>query len=171
MFRKKLLVIVAAVLVVVLAAFCFVACNPTQTQEGEKNITVYIGDKTFEVTTEQLYLHGVLLEMLKDGKISAYVYTDGAYGVSFSQVDEISQDPTWTTPPFLTLWHNVDEFTLKSVYNAEWASSNPSRSTVTEEDGTKFVTTTHDGVLLYYSGVGIGAVPVLDGAVYAILVD
>ncbi|MDE6302204.1 MAG: hypothetical protein K2M36_01265 [Clostridia bacterium] len=151
--------------------FCFVACNPTQTQEGEKNITVYIGDKTFEVTTEQLYLHGVLLEMLEDEKISAYVYTDGAYGVSFSQVDEISQDPTWTTPPFLSLWHNVDEFTLKSVYNEQWASSNPSRSEATVEDGTKFVTTTYKGVLLYYSGTGIGSVPVIDGGVYAILVD
>lgn len=170
MFRKKLLVIVAAVLVAVLAAFCFAACNPTQTQEGEKNITVYIGDKKFEVTTEQLYLHGVLLEMLEDGKISAYVYTDGAY-VSFSRVDEISQDPTWTTPPFLTLWHNVDEFTLKSVYNEQWVSSNPSRSEVTVEDGTKFITTTHNGVLLYYSGTGIGSVPVIDGAVYAVFVD
>lgn len=166
MFKKRVALLTVALLLAVCSAFCFAACTDTNT--GAKNITVYIGDKTFEVTTECEYLHGVLKELKDGGKIADYVYSGEGSNAYASKIDSVEQG---ASGPYISVWHSVDEFEFKSVYVAAYAEYNPSRSTVTEEDGTKFITYTMNSRLLYYSAVGVGMLPVRDGATYAILLD
>lgn len=166
MFRKRVAFILATVLVVALAAFCFVACGDTNV--GEKSVTLYIGDKTIEVVTEQTNLHGLLKELYAQERISAYVYSGDDSSAYASQIDELVQGANGA---YISVWHNVDKFALKSVYQEAFAEYNPSRSEVSDEGRTKFITTSVSGVRLYYSAVGNSGLPVVDGAVYAIFID
>ncbi len=166
MLRKKLTLLIAVLFSALICAFGLAACNQPDT--GEKNVTVYIGDKTLEVTTEQAYLHGLLKELYADGRISAYVYSGDENSAFASQVDAVVQG---VNGPYISVWHSLDEFALKSVYNSQFAEYNPSRSEVIEEDGTRFIAYTHNGVTLYLSGAGLSQLPLRDGGVYAVFLD
>lgn len=168
MFNKKIVSIVAAVLIVLSAVLCFAACDSGD--NSQKNITVYIGDKTFEVTTNAAYLHDVFVELKNDDKITQYVFSgDLTTGVFLTQIDDLAQDAA--SGKYYSVWHDVDEFALKSVYQEQFAEYNPHRSEVTTEDGTKFITTNYKGIKLYYSGVGVSKIPLKNGGHYAVLVD
>ncbi len=167
MFKRKIVAIVSVVLIVLSALLCFAACN--EGDRSEKDVTVYIGDKTFEASTTADNLHDLLKELKDADKITRYEFTVSATGAFITQIDELMQDAT--NGKYYYVWHDVDEFALKSVYQEEFAAYNPSRSEVTEEDGTKFVTTSFKGLKLYWSGVGVSSVPLKDGGHYAVLVD
>lgn len=167
MFKsKKIVFAVAIVLVAVLSTLCFVACN-TNTNTGEKHITVYVGEKTFDVTTTEANLHGVLTQLHNEGKLTAYVTTDSGFGAYITQIDVLVQGDG----KYYSVWHSVDEFELKSVYQEASASYNPSRATTKNEDGTVFIVTVYGCDTLYYSGVGISKLPIKEGGVYAVFVD
>ena len=167
MFRsKKLVFAVAVVLVAVLSTLCFVACDVNK-DTGEKHITVYVGEKTFEVTTTETNLHGVLTQLYDEDKLTAYVTSDSGFGAFITQIDELVQ----SDGKYYSVWHSVDRFELKSVYQEEFAAYNPSRATTKNEDGTVFIVTNYNNTVLYYSGAGISKLPIIDGGVYAVFVD
>lgn len=162
MFRKKIVFAVAILIAVALCGMCFVACDKGG-NTGEKNITVYVGEKEFEVVTTEAYLDGVLWELYEDGKLTAYTTSGSAYGEYITQIDVL----TLSGEKYYTVWHSVDKFELKCVYD-NWA---PSRSFARTEDGTAFAVTKYKNTTLYYSGVGISSLPIVDGGVYAVLID
>lgn len=164
--RKKLVFAVAIALIAVLSTLCFVACD-TNTNTGEKHITVYVGEKTFDVITTETNLHGVLSQLYDEGKLTAYVTSDSGFGAYITQIDGLVQG----SGKYYTVWHSLDRFELKSVYQAAYADSNPSRAATKNEGGTLFVVTEYGDNTLYYSGVGISKLPIIDGGVYAVLVD
>ena len=167
MFKSKRVVFAVAIaLVAVLCALCFVACN-TNTDTGEKHITVCVGEKMFEVTTTEANLHGVLTQLYNEGKLTAYVTSESSLGAYITQIDELVQGDG----KYYSVWHSVDEFDLKSVYQEAYASYNPSRATTKNEDGTVFIVTVYGDNTLYYSGVGISKLPIKEGGVYAVFVD
>ena len=164
--RKKIVFAVAVVLIAVLCTLCFVACNVNE-NTGEKHITVYVGEKTFAVTTTETNLHGVLTQLHREGKLTAYVTDDSGFGAYITQIDGLVQGDG----KYYSVWHSVDRFELKSVYQEAYASYNPSRATTKNEDGTVFIVTVYGDNTLYYSGVGISLLPIEDGGVYAVFVD
>ncbi|MDE5601931.1 MAG: hypothetical protein K2J16_05480 [Clostridia bacterium] len=164
--RKKLVFAVAIALIAVLCTLCFVACNVNE-NTGEKHITVYVGEKTFEVTTTESNLHGVLTQLYNDGKLTAYVTNDSGFGAYITQIDELVQ----SDGKYYSVWHSLDRFELKNVYQEAYADFNPSRATTKNEDGTVFVVTVYGENTLYYSGVGISMLPIIEGGVYAVFVD
>lgn len=162
--KKRFLLIALTAVLVAVTAFTLVACNGDG-DSSEKSIVVYIGEDKFEIVTCQAYLHGVLKEMKADSKISVYEYGGGEASPFISQIGDLQQDIA--NCKYYSVWHSIDKFELKCVYN-EYA---PSRGEQKDESGMKFAVTAHKETLLYYSGVGVGSVPVINGATYAILVD
>ena len=177
------------VLVLVLSLVIFTACdgslqdeidrlkqeiNDLQQQVGgyeadftEKNIVVYVGEKRFEITTRKAYLHDVFKDLLAEGKISAYEYGTDDLNPYITAIDSLEQN--WQENKYYSVWHNVDNFSLKGL-DSSWG--NPSRATIETDDyGTVYVVTILDGVKLNYSAVGVGILPLVDGCTYAILVD
>lgn len=196
MFRTKSKVLTALLLVLVfsLCAICLVACNDQELADlqakidknqaefeqqlaelqakingyeadySEKTVTVYVGDECLEVTTRQAFLHTLLKELKKDGKISAYEYSGGEVSPFITQIDDLQQDSA--NGKYYSVWHNVDSQLCSVV--SDWQ---PSRVVPKDIYGTSYATTTYHEVELYYSNVGVGYIPVVDGCVYAILVD
>ena len=162
--KKRVLLIALIAVLVAVMAFALVACNRGG-DNSEKSIVVYIGEDKFEITTCQAYLHGVLKEMKANSQISAYEYSGGDASPFVSQIGDLQQD--FANYKYYSVWHSIDKFELKCVYN-EYA---PSRGEQKDEGGTKFVVTTYKETMLYYSGVGVGDIPVIDGATYAVLID
>ena len=187
MFRKRVAIIVATVLVVVLAVFCLAACNNTSLEEqirdlqnqingfetdfSEKDVTVYIGDEKFEIVTRKAFLHDVLKDMNSQGLISAYAYSGGNLSPFVTQVGDLHQN--FAEYKYYTVWHSLDVYSLKGVYSEQ--NGMPGRGTTKVEGegdfATTFVVTEYKGVELFYSNVGVGLLPVVDGGVYAILID
>ena len=174
-----MLIALIAVLVTVLA-FTLVACNMPLEKKirdlqnkvngyeadfSEKSIVVYIGDEKFDITTRKAFLHDVLKDMKASSKISAYEYSGGDVSPFITQVGDLQQD--FENYKYYSVWHSLGESGLKSVYN----NYAPSRGEQKDEWGTKYVVTTYNDVLLYYSSVGVGYIPVIEGATYAILID
>lgn len=183
MFRTKSKVFVALLLVLVmsLCAICFVACDGDSSLEkqladlqskingyeedfSEKSVTVYIGEDCIDVTTRQPFLHALLKELKKDGKISVYNYSGGEVAPFITQIDDLQQDTE--NGKYYSVWHNVDSQLCSVV--SDWQ---PSRVVAKEIYGVKYATTVYNEIELYYSNVGVGYIPVVDGCVYAILVD
>lgn len=177
------------VLTLVLLAVVFTACdsslqdeidrlkqeiNDLQQQVGgyeadfeEKQVVIYIGEKRFDVTTRKAYLHDAIKDLFEEGKISAYEYGDDDLNPFISAIDVLEQN--YAESKYYSLWHNVDNFSLKGL-DSSWG--NPSRATIeTDQYGTSYVVTVVDGVKLNYSAVGVGILPLVDGCTYAILVD
>jgi len=167
MFRKKILPITTVILLVAMSLFCFAACNDNP-NEGVKSITVYIGeDNPIAVTTEAANLHEVLLEMKESGKISAYEFSESEYGAFITKVGGLALP----SGVYYSIWHDIDMLEYKSPYKQADAEAGwyPSCSIAIEEEGSKFVGVKLGNKNLYYSGVGVGSLPVQDGATYAIL--
>ncbi len=166
MFKRKSIVIAVAIaLVAVFSLACLVACNPSG-DNSVKNITVYVGQKTFGITTTETNLHGVLVKLYKEDKITAYETDDSGYGAFITKIDDLVQ----SNGNYYTVWHSLDKFEYKSVYNSANPEWNPSRSSAKTEEAGVFAVTTYKNTLLYFSGVGISSLPIVDGAVYAVLV-
>lgn len=179
MKKRIALIALIAVLVLVLS-FTLVACNGSLEEQirdlqnkvngyeadfAEKTITVYIGDKTFEVTTRQAFLSDVFEEMKDSGKISAYVINNGM----ITQIDDLQQDAA--SYKYYSVWHNVNEFAFKSAYSGYMPGRGETVTEGTPPYDTTFVCTHVDETLLYYSNVGVKLLPVVDGAAYAVFVD
>lgn len=181
---KKRIVLIALIAILVLSiGVALVACDPLESQirdlqnkvNGyeadftEKTVTVYIGEENFEVTTRKAFFHDILKDMKKQGLISAYDFSGGDLSPMITQIDDLMQNAA--EYKYYSVWHSIDEFSLKTVYSGYM----PGRGT-TKEEGTApyqttFVVTEYEGNMLYYSNVGVGLLPVVDGAVYAVLVD
>ena len=186
---KRAKTIVALVLIVLSLAIVLTACNGglqdeidklkqeinnLQQQVGgyeadfeEKTVVVYIGDDKYEVTTRQAYLHDLLKDLKEEGKISKYEYGTDELNPFISAIDDLEQDTV--NNKYYSVWHNVEVFALKGL-NSTWG--NPGRSTIEADDfGNEFVVTTVAGTKLYYSSMGVGTLPLVDGCTYAIFVD
>lgn len=187
--KKSKIAVVLTMVLLVLCLCIFTACdsslqdeidrlkqeiNDMQQQIGgyeadfaEKTVTVYIGEKCFEVTTRKAYFHDLLKDLLEEGKISAYEYGDDDLNPFITAIDVLQQD--YTSGKYYSVWHNVNNFSLKGV-SSSWG--NPSRATVEDDGyGNMMVVTTYQNAKLYYSAVGVGILPLVDGCTYAILVD
>lgn len=187
--KRRAKTIVAVVLIVLSLAILLTACDgglkaeidklrqeitDLQQQVGgyeadfeEKDVVIYIGEKRFEVTTRKAYLHDAIKDLLKEGKISKYVYGTDELNPYITAIDDLQQDTA--NYKYYSVWHNVDVFALKSA-PSEWG--NPGRATIETDDfGSQYVVTTVGGTKLYYSSTGVGTLPLVDGCTYAILVD
>ncbi|MBR2334427.1 MAG: hypothetical protein IKA59_03700 [Clostridia bacterium] len=167
--------IITLVLIVLSLVVTLTACGLKDQIDGlgqeikpnndEKQVTIIVGEKTFEVTTTKAYLHEALKDLLAEGKIALYEYgsDESPYVVA---IDVLEQDVEGGK--YFSVWHNVDSFSLKCI----WSDFVPSRALkTTDNDGNIVVTTMHKNQELFYSGVGIGTLPLVDGCTYAILVD
>ncbi|MCM1306316.1 MAG: hypothetical protein NC037_04940 [Bacteroides sp.] len=183
--KKRVLLIALIAVLVTVMAFMLVACNGSLQEQirdlqnkvngyeadfSEKSIVVYIGEDKFEITTRKAFLHDVFKEMKASGKISAYTYNGGDASPYCTQIGNLPADGT--DYKYYSVWHSVDEYAFKSVYNEYM----PSRAVQkVENEGTDwevtFAVTTYEETLLFYSNVGVGYIPVVEGATYAILVD
>ena len=177
----------ATLLVVVLAVFCLTACNNTSLEEqirdlqnqingfeadfSEKDVTVYIGDEKFEIVTRKAFLHDVFKDMKSQGLLSAYEYSGGDLSPFVTQFGDLQQN--YAEHKYYTVWHSVDLYSLKGVYSEK--NGMPGRGTTKVEGegewATTYVVTEYKDVELFYSNVGVGLLPVVDGGVYAILID
>ena len=187
--KKRVISIVAIILIVVAFAVVLTACNGglkeeieklkeevnnLQQQVGgyeadfkEKNVTIYIGEEKFEVITRKAYLHDAIKDLVKEGKISQYVYGTDELNPFITAIDDLQQDTA--NYKYYSVWHNVDVFALKGL-DSSWG--NPGRATVEDDGfGNMFVVTTCHETKLYYSATGVGTLPLVDGCTYAILVD
>lgn len=181
MNSKKRLALIAVIAVLVISlAFTLVACNGSleeqlrdlqnkvngyETDFSEKSVVVYVGEDRLEITTRKPFLHDVLKELKVTSKISVYEYSGGEVSPFITQVGDLHQD--LASNKYYSVWHTLSESGLKSVFS-EYA---PSRGEQKDEWGTQYVVTTYNEILLYYSSVGVGYIPVIDGATYAILID
>lgn len=176
--------IVTLVAVLILCAFALTACdsdlesklqdlqnkiNGYEQDFSEKSITVYIGEKEFEVVSRKAFLHDVLKDLESEGKISAYEFSGGNLSPFITQIDELNQ--VEAEYKYYSVWHNVNEYSLKSVYTTYVPSRAQQKVEGEGAYATVFAATTYEGCELYYSAVGVGLLPLVDGAVYAILVD
>lgn len=187
--KKSVVIAVLLVSVLVISAFIFTACDSSlrdeidklkqeiddlQQQVGgyeadfeEKTVTLYIGEKVFNITTRKAYLHDLLKDLFERGEISAYDYGADDLNPFVSAIDTLVQDTA--NGKYYSVWHNVEVYALKAV-SSSWG--NPSRATIEDDGfGTLHVVTEYCGVKLYYSSTGIGVLPLVDGCTYAVLVD
>ena len=181
---KKKLILIALVLVLAISlGLSLVACNPLEQKIhdlqnqvngfeqdfAEKSVTVYVGEEKFDIVTRKAFLHDALKDLKNGGKISAYEYSGGELSPYISQVGDIMQD--FAGGKYYSVWHNVNEFSLKGVYSG----FKPGRGELKTEGEapyqTTFVVTAFKGTELFYSNVGVGLLPLVDGAVYAVLLD
>ncbi len=181
---KKRIVLIALIAILVLSiGVALVACDPLESQirdlqnkvNGyeadftEKTVTVYIGEENFEVTTRKAFFHDILKDMKKQGLISAYDFSGGDLSPMITQIDDLMQNAA--EYKYYSVWHSIDEFSLKAVYSGYMPGRGTTKVEGTEPYQTTFVVTEYEGNTLYYSNVGVGLLPVVDGAVYAVLVD
>ena len=183
-FKKRIALCALMLALVAVLSFTLVACNGSLEQQirdlqdkvngfeqdfAEKSITVYIGEKEFAVTTRKSFLHDVLKDLKAGGKISAYAYSGGELSPFFTRIDDLEQDTA--NYKYYTVWHTVDEFSLKSVYAGFMAGRGEKLTEGEDEYATVFVATSYKQRTMFYSNVGVGLLPVVDGAAYAVLVD
>jgi len=182
--KKRIALIVLALVLVTALGFTLVACNNSLEAQirdlqnkvngyeqdfAEKTVTVYIGESKFELTTRKSFLHDVLKDMKKDGQLSAYEYSGGELSPFMTQVGDLEEDSA--NRKYYSVWHSIDEYSLKSVYNGYMPGRGEQKIEGEGDYATAFVATTYKGTTLYYSNVGVGLLPVVDGATYAVLVD
>ncbi len=144
---KKRILLSIVVVVLLLAAIC--GC--IQTQEGVKIIEITIGESSYNVQTEKLFLHDVLLEMKESGQISKYVFEKySLMGKEDIFVKEIDSLENLAGNAFISIYHNIDDERLIDL-----------------EYGTDKVL---DGTTYFSSGVGVKSLPVYDNAKYLFVV-
>jgi len=151
MFKKVALVFVS--LLIISSLFLFSSCNlknigKPEYEDGQKTITVVVGETEYTVKTESNYLHEVLLEMKNDGAID-YVFETSSYGSYPTKVGSL--DSKSTTNTYIALYHNIDDITLRGDIG-EYAMP-----------GINF-----KGDSYYYSSVGVDMLPIFDGKTYVI---
>lgn len=179
----KNLLATAVVLLLALVLVAFVACNGKDPLEEklndlqnklngieatttEKDVTLYIGEKQFDVTTRLSFVHELLKQLFSEGKISAYTYSGSDLNAFASQIDDLDQN--FSEGKYYSVWHNVDNDSLKAVYDEAW---HPSRAFKKQGEFASFSATEFKGKELFYSNVGVSILPLVDGCVYAILID
>jgi hypothetical protein len=144
---KKLVTLFAALLILALPVLGLGACSKDGVSEETKAVTVYLGEEALSVETRQDKINGLLKELLEAQKISAYK-TDGfGYGIYVTQIGALVGDSAAGT--YIAFYHDINDYALQD-YAEDY-------SAITEEIGGKTV---------FYSGVGVALLPVVDGASY-----
>lgn len=166
--KKRIMLIVLVAVMLAAFALALVACNGYE-DSSEKTVVIYIGDKEFELTTRNAFLHSALKELKAKGEISKYEYSGEGISAFLTQIDDLMQNAD--EYKYYSVWHSVDEFSLKSVYSGYAPTRGEQRTEGEAPYQTTFVATTYKNKTLYYSNVGVGLLPLVDGATYAILVD
>ncbi len=144
MFRTKSKWLIALLLVLVLSVsmLCFVACNDNDdTQEGVKNIKVVIGEKSLSVSTDEEYVHDVLVELKEEGKI-VYEFEMGQYGATIMKLDTFETTADWSK--WIAVYHDINDITL---YDPQYDIQ-------------------QDGKTYHSSSLGVSSLAVQDGATY-----
>lgn len=186
MTKRRSRILISAILCVILALclVAFTACdkslqdrirdlqaqvNGYEADFSEKTVTVYIGEgenNCHVVKTRKAFLHDLLKDMKSDGEISQYEYQGDGIDAFLTAIDGLQQDVA--NHKYYSVWHSVDSYSLKSIYS----SYAPSRTQPLDDGfGTTFATTNYNDILLYYSNVGVGLLPLVDGGIYAIFVN
>lgn len=145
MFRTKSKWLIALLLVLVLSVsmLCFVACNDDNddAQEGEKSITVVIGDKSLRVSTDDEYVHEVLVDLDEEGKI-VYEFNMGQYGATIMKLDSFETTTDWSK--WIAVYHDINDITL---YDPQYDIQ-------------------QGGKTYHSSSLGVSTLPIKDGATY-----
>ena len=145
--KKRILVIFLAI-VMVFTAVTFVGCKSSN---ETCQITVIIGDNTYNVETDCRTLHEVLKQLYADGTIEAYEYSGTEFSPYVTKVDTVVN--TYEIDyHYIAIFHNLNEMALQTYSSVD----------------TKPITIEHNGITFYYSYVGVALLPVVDGAVYYI---
>lgn len=129
--KAKRILLPVVILALIFSVFSLGACKKPPVEDGEKTVTIIILDieqqSLFDkqVTTEQEYLYGVLLE-IEELQITATVDAVGAFirsiavgeikhedwGDYFSKSDEIKEV---TGQSSIALYHNIDKLEFKDL--------------------------------------------------------
>ncbi len=182
MSRKTIYFVIIAMVLVLVSGVALSACNSSLQDEinklqqkvdgyeadfEEKSVVIFIGEKRFDLTTRKAYLHQAIKDLYEEGKISVYEYGDDDLNPYVTAIDNLVQN--FENNKYYSVWHNVEVFSLKGL-NSSWG--NPGRAVVEDDGyGNMFVVTNYAGHKLYYSAVGMGILSLIDGGVYAVLVD
>ena len=145
--KKRILVIILAI-VMVFTAVSFTGCK---TSNETCQITVIIGDNTYNLETDCRTLHEVLQQLYADGTIAAYDYSGTEFSPYVTKVDTVA-DTYAVDAHYIAIFHNIDEMALQTFSSVDY----------------KPITIEHNGITFYYSYVGVALLPVVDGAVYYI---
>lgn len=149
MFKKgsKIFVAVALVALFALLAATFVGCGKLKDlgapaiETGDKEATVIIGEDSFFVKTDAVYVHDLLLQLKEAGKIE-YEFQDSEYGAYILSVGSLK--PSGNS--YVSVYHDIDDITL---YDPAW-------DTPIEREGKTF----------HSASLGVGSLPVKSGATY-----
>ncbi|MDR2635025.1 MAG: hypothetical protein LBC13_03475 [Clostridiales bacterium] len=148
-FKKAAALLSAAVMIAVLL-FAFAACDETLKAEPV-SVTLIIGDKTLTTETREEKVVGLLTELKKAGKISAFEYTGQKWGAFVTEIDALKGDSTQGT--YILLYHDIDDSGLH-----EFGSEGVIKREI-------------DGKSYFFSGVGVSLLPVEDGATYVFVLE
>lgn len=147
--RTLCTILVIALLLCVLCACDLKNAGKPEAQEGEKSITIVIGDVPFSVKTDAEYLHNVLVEMNDKNEIK-YEYSSGPYGVVVSKVNELETTSDWIK--WISIYHSIDDITL--------------RADIGEYPMDKY---SYENKEYFPSSVGVEYLPIYDGSMYLLI--
>ncbi len=143
-FKGKKFVVFALVCVLALCTLTICACAPTGVEDGEKTVTIIIGDSVIEERTDAVYMHDLLQEMSEEGDVE-YEWEDGAYGATVMRLNELVTSTDWTS--WIGYYIDLNDVSLISPgYDVE-----------------------HEGKTYYSAAMGVSILPVKDGVTYLFL--
>lgn len=112
-FLTELLIFVIVMSLALLSACNLKDLGKPDSQEGEKSVTIIIGDETFEVQSSAEYVHEILLTLAEE-KGFDYTFYEGGYGVSVTRLKELRTTSDWTS--WVSIYHDIDDVTLIDIY-------------------------------------------------------
>ncbi len=151
---KKLgkILVIAVVALLALSLMTFAGCDKLKDlgkpviETGDKQATVIIGEDSYLVKTDAIYVHELLVQ-LKDANIIKYEFSESEYGAYIVALGGLSLGER----AFVAVYHDIDDDTL-----------------IDYEYGTSL---TYGGKQFHSSNLGVSALPVYDGASYLFKVE
>ena len=151
MFKKRGGALAAIIILALLSALILVAfagCGSLKdlgkpgADAGAKSVTVIVGDSTFSVqNTSAEFVHDLLVQLKDEGKL-IYEFHDSEYGAYIDELGSLKAGAN----SYVSVYHNIDDLAL---YDPAWDAP-------IQRDGTTF----------HSSSLGVGSLPVKDGASY-----
>jgi len=146
MLKKKVVVFILLLVLVV----SFTACDlkdlgKPESEQGNKEVSVIVGETKYMVKTDTEYVDDLLLEMKNNGQIS-YTIVTSEYGDYLTAIGDLSAGSS----SFISVYHDIDD-DITLIDKSEWASPNY----------------TYENKTYFPSNVGISSLPVKNGHGYA----
>ncbi len=144
--NKFFAAVVVALLIAVLAA-TFVGCGKVKDlgkpviETGDKQATVIIGENSYLVKTDAVYVHDLLVQLKEAGKIT-YEFQESEYGAYILSLGSLK--PSGNS--YVSVYHDIDDLTL---YDPAWDAP------IKKGDKT-----------FHSASLGVSSLPVRSGATY-----